>query len=633
MTMPVSEGRTFAYCPPEVLKQSSLNRKSNPSLDMWSLGVILYIMLVGAHPFDLQGDATDQEVTQRILNKFPLPLQNHPFAQHLSDSACELITKLLAHDEKDRMTSHELLQHPWVKGITASTQTIQNSDKKLSKFKKIKSQLEQKVFEDFFESSDGDAKMSLLERSFRNLDKGSKGFVTADDVLGDTDTNDKNDTDDPEEALSLSAFSEFLSQSMKNEYYPKGAIIFQEGDKGEDMMFINSGVVEVSNQAGFRTTLKQGDFAGEGALLSNKPRSATMKCLTPVHAIKITKEYFDKYLQQSNSGLNLKMLERDKDRETSRVLFSAFSNLLRKEMKNSLYNEGDVIFREGDLGDDMIFINKGVVQVTNQDGFSATLKQGDFVGEGALLSNKPRSGTVTCLTPVEGMKITKEYFDKYLAESGGGIRLTMRQKEKDRDLGRSKMVLRNQKSLRSLHIQGGDYLFKEGDTTKSLFIMEQGIAKILAGGHVVLTINPGDICGEDSVILNRPSNASARCASGICKLLEISTEDFKDLAQTSSTGFKESIRQECLLREFQKAVVFQIKKDFPSTPKALREAFQAVTAQECISLDVTRILLRNMNPGIPEEEVQGVFDALDLDGKGYVGFETFLQIFDSNKPN
>ena len=163
--------------------------------------------------------------------------------------------------------------------------------------------------------------------------------------------------------------------------------------------------------------------------------------------------------------------------------------------------------------------------------------------------------------------------------------------------------------------------------------MEQGIAKILAGGHVVLTINPGDICGEDSVILNRNSNASARCASGICKLLEISTEDFKDLAQTSSTGFKESIRQECLLREFQKAVVFQIKKDFPSTPKALREAFQAVTAQECISLDVTRILLRNMNPGIPEEEVQGVFDALDLDGKGYVGFETFLQIFDSNKPN
>ena len=332
----------------------------NPSFDMWSLGIVLYIMLVGAHPFDLEGNASDEDLRERVVGNRPLPLKNFPYASHLSDSAVDLIQKLLAHKESDRMTAHELLNHPWIQGITANTTKIRDSDTKLSKFRKIKSRLEAKVFADLISWSDEKEndtttsnKMSLIERAFRSFDSERKGFVTAKDLGNSLSNEDVESDGDEDEALSLSAFSDLLSDRMKNEYYKKGDVIYREGDTGDNMVFINSGVVEVTNKAGFRTTLKRGDFAGEGALISDRPRSGTVKCITPVHAIKITKEYFDKYLSTSDSGLNLRMLEKDKDRETSRIVFSSFSNLLSKNMKNESYREGDIVYNEGEEGNDM----------------------------------------------------------------------------------------------------------------------------------------------------------------------------------------------------------------------------------------------------------------------------------------
>ena len=43
---------TPAYCPPEVLEEKD---PITPQMDIWGLGIILYIMLTGLHPFDLDG--------------------------------------------------------------------------------------------------------------------------------------------------------------------------------------------------------------------------------------------------------------------------------------------------------------------------------------------------------------------------------------------------------------------------------------------------------------------------------------------------------------------------------------------------------------------------------------------------
>lgn len=626
-------GTTPVYCPPEVLMGGA--SKKNPSMDMWAVGIILYTMLVGAHPFDLNGDAPEELICDRIVNREAPPLRNSRHAKHLSESAIDLIEKLLNWDEENRLTADEMLQHPWVKGVTAKKSKMQDSDNKLSKLKPLRSRLEAKVFKDFLSWSDdgaqesGSCKMSLIERSFRKLDTNSKGFVTVQDVGNGIDEA----TDSEEEQLSLTTFSDILAEHMQNLFFKKGEIVFNEGDEGKDMFFLNSGVVEVTTTGGFRTTLGAGDYVGEGALLSNKKRSGTVRCITPVHAIKITKEHFGKYLSASDSELSLKMLETTKSRDTSRELFGGFSSILSENMKNKSFNQGDIIYKEGDKGRDMLFIKSGTVSVTNKDGFRATLKQGDFVGEGALLSNKPRTGTVSCLTPVEGMSISRKYFEKYMATSNKDVRLKMYKESKSRDLSRMRMILRQQKHLQPLKFSKGDLLFKEGDTTKNLYIVIDGEVDLESGNQIALKVKEGDVVGEHSLICESPRNSSARCVTEKCDIVEVGPRTFRGLLESSSS-LKDALSDLCYQREFQKAVVLFTKKDFPTTEKELREAFTTIQEHrnsETITLKDTERLLKNMNPTTSQEEIKKIFLVVDLGGKGSIDFDTFKVLFFNTK--
>ena len=67
----------------------------SPSMDMFAVGVILFVMLCGAHPFDLEGTASNEELNQRVLDGKIISLRDSPFTSHLSPSAIDLIEKLV----------------------------------------------------------------------------------------------------------------------------------------------------------------------------------------------------------------------------------------------------------------------------------------------------------------------------------------------------------------------------------------------------------------------------------------------------------------------------------------------------------------------------------------------------------
>jgi putative ABC transport system ATP-binding protein len=84
------------------------------------------------------------------------------------------------------------------------------------------------------------------------------------------------------------------------------------------------------------------------------------------------------------------------------------------KMQAVLYSPGSVIIKQGDVGRDFFLIRKGIVDVTQTDGQKerqvATLKEGDFFGEVALLEDRPRNATVTAQTETLCYTLAKDEF-------------------------------------------------------------------------------------------------------------------------------------------------------------------------------------------------------------------------------
>jgi serine/threonine protein kinase len=200
-------------------------------------------MLTGVHPFDLYGNAADEELAQQILSRTLPPLRNSPLTAHLSNDAISLIEQLLRWNPEERLTAYEVLNNPWVRGDTARTDKIANSDTRLSKYKAFKSKLEAKVFADMVSMSsdkkfnDADSRTSMLEQAFRSLDAGHKGYVTTNDLqnLTKSPQSGLNSETGEDEQLSLSGFSGLMGETLKNKFYPKGHVIYNEGEKGDAM--------------------------------------------------------------------------------------------------------------------------------------------------------------------------------------------------------------------------------------------------------------------------------------------------------------------------------------------------------------------------------------------------------------
>lgn len=113
---------TPGYVAPEVLSQEIVNgelRRYGAACDMWSVGVIVYILLSAAPPFY---GKTDAEMNRRIkAGQFKFP---EKYWSSISAASKDFITRLLTVDPSRRMTASEALQHEWIVSIGIFTNNL-----------------------------------------------------------------------------------------------------------------------------------------------------------------------------------------------------------------------------------------------------------------------------------------------------------------------------------------------------------------------------------------------------------------------------------------------------------------------------------------------------------------------------
>ena len=588
------ETGTTGYWPPERFQSKTI---LTPAVDMWALGIILYIMLTGIHPFDIDCDRTNQEIAEAIKAD-PNPPMDDFYVGHLSESVVDLMKKLMEPDPTRRITAYELLHHPWVRGETASTEKIEDSDKKLSQFLDLQDKLEASVFALLVNQGHKDMTMSeakhrnsseerqggdvpIMKLVFDVLDGENKGYITGSDigrlvtahtgeVLNAKHTNDllmrssKNEKlgSRSEAQVSLSDFSNLFS-GLKVRHYPRGHYLFSAGDEGSTMYFLSSGKVEIQTRKGqLVALLRRGDFFGEGSLLDSKQtRFTSARCATPVDVIEISREDFDRYTKTSAETRN------DLRRKwRARNLFYA-KNLLRlqRNVKIKTLQKGDVVYNEGEIGTSMFRVD----------------------------------------------------------DTHGGKVLVWKK-----------------------------YPFVELSFSHHMGFA--GELEVLHGGTVVHKYGPGDSFGESSLLFSKPRSSTVRCISESCLIHEMRGEDFMAVVD-SSEGTAAALRNMCRKRLFKKAVKqFSLHKNRGLSDDDIVAAFHDAdldkvtyeysvivggftrfnlisTFCSCqsgtLNVEEVRLLMHRMDPKFPMSEIEELMKFVDVDEDGQVSLAEFKRIF------
>ncbi|WMV52967.1 hypothetical protein MTR67_046352 [Solanum verrucosum] len=160
------------YVAPEVLR-----KRYGPECDIWSAGVITYILLSGVPPF---WDETEQGIFEQIV-KGELDLVSEPWPA-ISESAKDLVRKMLVRDPKKRLTAHEVLCHPWVrvggvapdKPLDSAVLSRLNQFSAMNKLKKIAIRV-------IAENLSGE-EIAGLKQMFKMIDADNSGHITLEEL-------------------------------------------------------------------------------------------------------------------------------------------------------------------------------------------------------------------------------------------------------------------------------------------------------------------------------------------------------------------------------------------------------------------------------------------------------------------
>lgn len=162
---------TCYYAAPEVIN----GEYAGSECDVWSVGVITYMLLSGSAPFDGEDD---DEILTRIASH-RLPSMTRGIWKRISEEAKDFIRSLLQVDPTVRATALDALSHEWLQNAETKTEDLSIDDtifaslKRYTKYHELK-----RVAMEFIAYSLNHDDIKRLKDVFEEINIGNNGYIT-----------------------------------------------------------------------------------------------------------------------------------------------------------------------------------------------------------------------------------------------------------------------------------------------------------------------------------------------------------------------------------------------------------------------------------------------------------------------
>ena len=207
------------------------------------------------------------------------------------------------------------------------------------------------------------------------------------------------------------------------EDFGPGEILFTQGEAPDGMFVLLEGEVTLRLNGEIVETVGPGGVLGEMALVEGAPRMTLAETVGDARVLRVDRRLFESMVIQ--------------DAEFARLVLQTMSRRLRKlniaaggtggegapkagdstsrvllAMKgNTAYPAGATIFKEGDKGDRMYFVQSGAVELRVGGKPVMTAEAGTFFGEMALIEDAPRSASAHAATDCALMPVDRARFE------------------------------------------------------------------------------------------------------------------------------------------------------------------------------------------------------------------------------